>query len=64
MRPEKPKPKSEKTNPAPHQCAVLGDLTPAFIIWHKDNYSEEMHLMRYHNRIPNDYAHLHGIEVV
>lgn len=55
------KQKSERTE-EPEQSPYLGDLTPEYIIWHKANHSEEVHRMRYFDRIPHEYAAAHGIE--
>jgi hypothetical protein len=42
----------------------LGDLTPEYIMWHEEYHAEEVHALRYHNRIPSDYADRFGIRIV
>ena len=61
---QKPIPAKTETPPAPEQDIHLGDLTPEYIMWHEEYHAEEVHAMRYHNRIPSDYADLFGIRIV
>ena len=62
-RPKKEPSRSEIT-PAPEQSPYLGDLTPEFINWHKENKTPEEHFKRYENRIPFEFAHQHNIEQI
>jgi hypothetical protein len=43
---------------------MLGDLTPEYIRWHRENHSPEEHAKQYLDRIPHDYAERFGIERV
>jgi hypothetical protein len=55
--PSQPSPKTE-----PDKDPFLGDLTPQWILWHEATHSPEEHLERYRDRIPHEYAELHGIK--
>lgn len=57
-------PAKTEVPPAPEQDIHFGDLTPEFIIWHDEYHPEEVHQLRYHNRIPSDYADRFGIRIV
>jgi hypothetical protein len=61
---KKEQPSRSEPTPEPVQSPYLGDLTPEFIIWHKESHTEEEHFQRYANRIPFEYLTTHNIEQV
>jgi hypothetical protein len=60
---KKPQAPAKKTDP-PEQEKMLGDLTPEYIRWHRENHTPEEHAKQYLDRIPHDYAERFGIERV